>query len=120
MGITLAKIGEMRHRIKFEKLVRTPDGQGGFTEEWSPLIAGADLDSQSLWAQLIPVSSRERLFGERLEYQRSHKVVVRYRNDVTNEMRFIFENRIFQIKGSVSPDERKAYLFIDAEENQGT
>ena len=109
---SIVSIGDLRHRIAFQTLSRATDGQGGFVETWSDLA--------TVWAFVKPVSSKERLFGQRLQYQRSHEVVIRWRNDITQEMRFLFDSRIFQIKGVRAPDERKFFLMIDAEENQGT
>ena len=112
MGIDKARIGDLRHRITLETLSRVSDGQGGFTETWSTLA--------TVWAFIKPISSRERLFAESIGYQRSHEVIIRHRTDVTQEMRFTYDSRVFQIKGVKRPDERKAYLILDAEENQGT
>lgn len=109
---SIVSIGDLRHRVTFQTLSRVSDNQGGFTESWSNLA--------EVWAFIKPVSSKERLFGQRLQYQRSHEVIIRFRNDITQEMRFLFDNRIFQIKGTRASDERKFFLTIDAEENQGT
>lgn len=105
-------LAELRHRIKFQNLVKTSDGQGGFTEEWTDVV--------TVWAKVEPANTSERLFAQQIEMQRSHKVVIRYRSDITQTMRFIFSNRTFQIKSVMAPDERKRYLFIDAKENEGT
>lgn len=112
MGSNKQDIGKLRHRITFETLAQVSDGQGGSTETWSTLA--------TVWASVTPVSSKERLYGQKIDYQRSHKVIIRHRTDITQEMRFTYDSRTFQIKGALRPDERKFYLFIDAEENQGT
>lgn len=119
MAVKKARIGDLRHRIRFQTLTQTSDGQGGQVEAWVNLISGTD-DEASIWAYVKPVSSRERLYAQQIEYQRSHVVTIRYRDDITQEMRFIFDGREFQIKGTIRPDERKFYLMFDAEENQGT
>lgn len=105
-------IGKLRSRITFETLSRSDDDQGGFTETWTELV--------TVWAHVRPVSSRERFFSDQIQYQRSHEVVIRHRDDITQEMRFTFDSRTFQIKGVRSPDEKGFWLVIDAEENQGT
>lgn len=111
-GITKTPIASLRHRLTIEQLSDVSDGQGGYTVAWSALA--------TVWGKLEPVSSRERYFAKQVQYQRSHKAIIRFRDDVTNTMRITFDNRTFQIKGVYSPDERKAYLFLDLEENQGT
>ena len=109
---SIVSIGDLRHRITFQTLSRTPDGQGGFVESWSDLV--------TVWARVKPVSSREKLYGQRLIYQRSHEVIIRHREDVNQEMRFLYDGRTFQVKGARAPDERRFFLIVDAEENQGT
>lgn len=112
MPITKVPISSLRHRLKIETLSQSSDGQGGYIESWSELA--------TVWGKLEPVSTSERLYAKKIEYQRSHKCVIRYRNDVTQTMRIVFDNRYFQIKSVHSPDERRAYLFLDLEENRGT
>lgn len=110
--LNLLNIAEFRHRITFQKLVRASDGMGGFSTDWTDVI--------TVWAKIEPLSGSERLNSERLETQRSHKVQIRYRPEITTDMRILFRDRILQVHGVHSPDERRGYTFIDAEENQGT
>ncbi len=109
---TLLDIAELRHRITFQRVAQVSDGMGGFTTTWNNIA--------TVWAKVEPVTASERIYSERLETQRSHKVKIRYRDDITTDMRFTFKSRVFQIHGVHSPDERNGYTFIDAEENQGT
>ena len=105
-------INELRHRITLQTLTNTADGQGGFTQSWADLT--------TIWGKLEPVSANERNFGERVEYQRSHKCVIRSRSDVVASMRVTFDSRTFQIKGVRRVDERRFFMLLDLEENQGT
>ena len=115
MGVNPTRIGALRHRVTFQYLTRTTDGQGGFTSTW------ADMPSlPEVWGEVTPAKTYERFFSEQIQYQRSHQVIVRYRTDLTQEMRMLFDSRIFQIKGIRKPDERKFFLVIDLQENQGT
>lgn len=108
-------IADMRHRITFQFVTRTPDGQGGFTEVWANLAS-----VPTVWAFVCPVAARERLFSSQVQYQRTHKVAMRYRSDITTEMRFLYDGRTFQLHGTIQPDGRKFFMVVDAEENQGT
>ena len=112
MAVSATRIGAMRHRIFFQKLTSAPNGQGGFTEAWA--------NHKEVWASVKPVKTKERNFSEQIQYQRTHEVIIRFRNDITQDMRFKFDGRTFEIKGVRRKDERKYYLIIDAEENQGT
>lgn len=87
---------------------------GGQVESWAT--------SHTLWAKVKPLSSRERLYSQQIQYQRSHEIIIRYQSSLTldNSSRIIYDSRTFQVKGVRNADERKAYLVIDCEENQGT
>lgn len=112
MASKLPEISELRHRVIVEQLSNAADSQGGFVTTWSTLA--------TIWAKVEPIKSFERLFGGRIEYQRSHVAWIRHRTDVTTSMRLTFDSRTFQIKGIRRPDERKFFLILDLEENQGT
>lgn len=112
MGITQARIGDLRHRITFQTLSLVTDGQGGYTETWADLV--------TVWAFVKPMTMNERIFAQKLEPLITHKVVIRYRTDVTSEMRFTYDSRTFQIKAPFTPDERKAYLEFLAVEDSKT
>lgn len=107
-----ASINLLRHRITVQSLTNTPDNQGGFSTAWTDLA--------TLWGKLEPLSSNERLFGERIEYQRSHKCIIRHRSDIVASMRIVFDSRTFQIKGVRRVDEQRFFMLLDLEENQGT
>lgn len=106
-------IGALRHRIQIQSLTLTPDGQGGQTESWTDLAA--------VWADVQPVSASERIYSRQTQYTRTHKVVIRYLEDLTSSVstahRFLFDNRTFHIRGIRKMDEKKFWLLIDAEEN---
>lgn len=108
-------VGDMRTRVTFQVSSRTSDGQGGFVESWANL----DADPGYVWGYLAATSSRERLFAEQMQYQRTHVLLIRFRPDITNEMRLTYDNRTFQVKGTRNPEERNYFLQVDLEENQG-
>lgn len=111
MGKT-PEISELRHRIVVEQLSNAADNQGGFTTTWTTLA--------TIWAKVEPTKAWERAFAQKVEYQRSHVAWIRHRTDITSSMRISFDSRYFQIKGIRRPDEKKFYLVLDLEENQGT
>lgn len=107
-------IADMRSRVTFQTATRVSDSQGGFEESWASVAT-----NPTVWGYLAAVSSRERLFSEQMQTQRSHVLVVRYRTDLNTSMRVSYDSRTFQIKGFRNPDERKWFLVLDLEENQG-
>lgn len=115
MAVKVARIGTLRHRVTFQVLTETPDGQGGFTSTWADIGV-----NPTVWGEIIPAKTYERFFSQQIQYQRTHQVTIRYRTDITQTMRMVFEGRIFQIKSVRAPEERKFFTVIDLEENQGT
>jgi len=107
-----AKISELRQRIKFQALSRTPDGQGGWLESWS--------DFTEVWAKVTPTSARERQFSQQIQPTTTHKIVIRWMEGLTTEMRILFEGRILQIHGISRENEERWFLNIEAEEGVGS
>jgi len=110
-----SSIGKFRHRVTFQYLTRTNDGQGGFASTWTNMAS-----LPTVWGEVKPKATPERFFSSQIQYQRTHQVTIRYRSDLTQEMRMLFDSRIFQIKSIRRPEERRWFLVIDLEENQGT
>ena len=105
-------IAKMRHRIKFQSLSLVSDGQGGSTESW--------VDFAEVWADVKPISGRERLFAQRIEDIQDHKIIIRYLDGITTTMRIVFNNRIFQIKDITNDVESKFWMSILTQETPGT
>lgn len=137
MGTAKVTIGKLRHRITIQKLDKTSDGQGGFTEAWTDLI--------DLWSELIPTKAWERFYSEQIQMLTSHRVTIRYivptvpvldeddqpvldeddipvvtPTPITSEMRIKYGTRVFQIKGVRYDAERKFWMILDANENEGS
>jgi SPP1 family predicted phage head-tail adaptor len=106
------KIADLRQRIKFQNLVRAPDGQGGFTESWT--------DFQEVWAQVVPASAKELYFAQQIRPEITHKITIRNLIGLNTSMRILFGSRVFQVKGIRNEDERLWFQFIDAVENVGS
>ena len=47
-----------------------------------------------------------------------HRVTIRYRDDVRHAMRFVYRNRVLDIRTLRDPDETRRYLVCDCEESQ--
>lgn len=97
---------KFRFKLTLQTLVRTPDGQGGFTEAWS--------DSASVWASLEPVKAYEKFQAMQMQTPVSHKIVTRYRGDVTSASRFRYGDRTFWVKEAINVNEDNRYLQIKA------
>lgn len=107
-------IGELRHRITIEYKTKTSDDQGGFTWSWRPLA--------TVWAKIEAAPKSERNFAGKLETQRTHKITIRYLENLDPSMRIknVETEVIYQIKNIIQIDNQRFWLRLDAEENQGT
>lgn len=106
--MSLPLIGEMRHRLRLEAAVRTPDGGGGATVSWG-LVA-------EVWGAVVPLSGSERAEADGLKGRVTHEIVIRYRPGVLPELRFTFGARVFDIRTVLDVSERRRFLRCLVEE----
>ncbi|MBB3963730.1 phage head closure protein [Rhizobium metallidurans] len=100
--------GQMTARLALEAPVETPDGQGGAT------VAFAEI--ASFWARIEPVGElREEQAGADV-FTLTHRVWLRFRDDLKAGMRLRKGARAFSIRAWRDPDERGNYLVCLCEE----
>lgn len=104
----LSLIGELRHRVTLEVPVDAPDGAGGFARSFTPIA--------NLWARIAPSGAREDFVEQRAEQAVSYVVTIRWRDDVTKDMRFVHRGRKLRIQSAIDPDERRRFLVCQCEE----
>lgn len=111
-------VANLRHSVTIEQPTTVSDGQGGFTRAgWTAYYAG--------YAQIQPASANEKLFAFQKTMQVTHKIMMRYRRDVTPtiDMRVNFTvgatTRYFRIKGVMNVDERNRYVTLLCDEGMG-
>jgi SPP1 family predicted phage head-tail adaptor len=102
----------LRQRLTLQQEVQTPDTAGGYTRGWQ--------DVADLWAEIIPITGREKLFADQLQSQISHKIVLRYRAGVSAGQRLMFETRAFNIRYVFNIGEDNEMLELLAEEGVAT
>jgi SPP1 family predicted phage head-tail adaptor len=100
--------GELRDRLVLEQAVETPDGAGGVSRTYAAVA--------TLWAALVPVAARGEVDADSLAADVTHRVVLRFRSDVTTRHRLRAGARIFRIVALRDQDGRGRFLEIDAEE----
>lgn len=96
--------GALRHRLVVECAVLAADESTTWT-------AGA-----TVFAAITPVSGREVESGGGLAGQVTHRIEIRWRDDLTSRDRLRLGQRIFRVLATRDLDERRARLVIDAEE----
>ena len=98
----------LREPIEFQRMTRTGDGAGGFTEGWAA-ITGAPTR-----AMVKALSGSERFQSQRTEATASHKIVVRYNAGLTAVDRAVIRGRAFQLLFLNNVDYGDTFLEITA------
>lgn len=104
------RAGRLRHRITIQQPTTSTNAQGGKVKTWT--------DVATVWAGIEPVSASESEENFQLEHEVSVRIIIRYRSDITSDMRIKFENRYYKILGIINPDERNRELQIIAIETK--
>ena len=91
-----AAIGALRHRLAVELATDTDDGAGGTMRAWQ--AAG------SVWAMIEPIHGDARVIAQAPEQLVTHRVTLRFRDDIGGGHRFVEDARIFQIQAAFDPD----------------
>jgi len=98
------KIGDLRHRITFQKPIKTPDGYKGHAVNWQDVV--------TVWASIEPLTGREYFYAHQIKNEVSHRLRVRYRADITAEMRIKHGEKIIEIESIIDMQERHQFLEV--------
>ncbi len=102
-------IGDLTHRVTLQAVTRTPDGGGGFTESWSDLA-----DAPTVYAAIRPLSGAEVFRFRQVSTEATHRIVIRYRADLTPARRIVHASDVYDIVSVVDADGRREFLDITA------
>lgn len=100
--------GAFRHEILLEEATLTPDGAGGHVESWSEVA--------SVYARIEPVSAASRFGADQTLETVTHRITLRYRQNIASGMRFRLRARSFAIVTVHDPDETRRYLVCQTRE----
>lgn len=101
-------LSRLRQRIEFQSSNDTPDGAGGITRGWQ--------HHAYAWAEIRAIAGKEMLDNEQLQNPVTHRIIMRYRDDITTAMRLVYDSRVFNIRSVVNRGEKSAFLELLAEE----
>lgn len=106
----MIRAGELRDRVTLQRFTTTLDPKWGAAPGWEAVDA--------LWASVTPIGSKETFAQQGVSTSITHRVVIRYRADVTTKHRLIYRgSRKLDIVGVHDPDGRRRELVIDAREH---
>ncbi|HSH26646.1 MAG TPA: phage head closure protein [Wenzhouxiangella sp.] len=104
--------GKLRHTITIEREQSVSDGAGGSYLTWATVATPR--------AYIKPMSGGERLQAMRLEATVTHRIFIRYRDDLLTSDRINFNGRLMQIRALINLEERDRWLEIYADEGVAT
>ncbi|MEM5493998.1 phage head closure protein [Hoeflea sp. AS16] len=110
MGAFVVDPGRLNARLDLETPTEISDGQGGVSEGWE-LVA-------SVWGRVEPLRARPGEEAGAATAPVSHRVTIRYRDDVRHAMRFAHRGRSLLILAVRDPDETRRYLICDCRETR--
>ncbi|MCE1235089.1 MAG: phage head closure protein [Hyphomicrobiales bacterium] len=99
-------IGALRHRMTVERASLAADGSTVWTADGV------------LFAALTPVSAGETEAGGGSTGRLTHRIETRFREDLSSRDRLALGERIFRILATRDPDERRARLVLDVQEER--
>lgn len=102
--------GEFRNRIIIQHFVSIEDELGQEVDgEW--------IDLKSVWASIKTMQGREYFAAAATQAENTSRFIIRYTSGVTNDMRIVYNGRIFDIiQPPINDDELNKTLTILAKE----
>ena len=101
-------IGQLRHRLSPQAPTATADSYGGRTIVWTDVV--------TLWGRIDSLRGAEQLHGMQLGERVTHRITIRFREDVSAVQRLRFGSRIFKIQSVLDRDGRRRWLELLCEE----
>jgi len=97
--------GMLRHTVEIQQATKTPNGSGGFVDAWATIatIKGA----------MRAKSGYERMQAARLDAQTKNELTIRYRADIHERHRIVFDGKRYGITFINDLEFRKRWLVID-------
>ena len=107
------RAGSLRHRITIQRRSTAKDELGQPSLDWSDLC--------DVWADIQPMSARERMVAAANQSELTHLVEIRWQAQFSDPrkmatMRIKYGVRTLNIQGSIDPDERHKSLELSCNE----
>jgi SPP1 family predicted phage head-tail adaptor len=104
--------GALREPLTFQRRQTQSDGIGGTSLEWNDLFHTK--------ADVRPLSGREALMGMQREASVTHRIFIRYREDLLPSDRIIMRTKPMQIIAIINVEMRNRWLELQCLEGVAT
>jgi SPP1 family predicted phage head-tail adaptor len=101
-------INGLRHKITLQERKNTENEYGESTEEW--------IDIYTIWASVNPVVGREYFAAETVNSEVTHKIRIRYKENINPFMRVKFKERFFRIISVIDFEEKNLEMQLMCKE----
>lgn len=101
------RIGDLRHRVTIRQKQITHDSNGYPQETWE--------NAATVWAAVEPLSGREYFQAAAVQAEQPVRFTIRYRSDITAEMRLRYEGKDYDIKAVIDLKGQHRWLQIMGE-----
>ena len=105
------RAGDLDQRVQLEHRISSPDGGGGYETSWSPI--------GSIWAKVEPLGASESLIAQQSESVVRYQVWVRWRPDLSADMRLIWRGKTLDIVGVADAGPRVETVRLDCSTGAG-
>lgn len=103
------RIGPLRHRVTIQQRATTQDSYGQESQALSNISS-----IPNVWADVRPATGQERFVGgaEQVQATLTHRVTIRYRTDLTNELCVLWDSNVLDIESIQDPSGKRQYLVL--------
>lgn len=98
----------LRRRVTLQNRSTVNDGFGQETQTWT--------DVCTCFASVEPMAGSQQVSGSAEVSVVTHRVLIRYRSNITARMRVIYGSRIFEVTAAVDVEDRRTWLQLDCTE----
>lgn len=99
--------GKLRHRVAILKKTTGADPDGYPMETWDTFA--------TVWAAVEPIAGREHFQAAAVQAQHQVRFTMRYRKDITPDMRLQYDGQDYEIKAILDLGGRGAWLQVMGE-----
>ena len=96
--------GNLNSRIEIVKEDKISDGSGGYEIGFTPL--------RTVWGNIKSVGGRERILAMQAQAEITHKITIRYTEDLKKSHLISFNKNLYDIQYIVNIDEENKFLEI--------
>jgi SPP1 family predicted phage head-tail adaptor len=103
----MPRAAKYRHRLVIQQPSQIgQDAYGAPNRSFSTLA--------TVWGQIEPLTGAETDFGDQIVAQSTHRLTIRYRDDVTSQMQATHRGDTYRFTAVLNPGERDVELVIAA------